>query len=125
MLRKIKFSTALRKRIEESRSDYGALSSALANPGIPHGSDISCPQERLVDKVLAKQEEFAKALDELFALEDMLSEAINTLTADEQYIIIEAYMSGKPDWKIGAEMGYSDRAIRYKRKTAIEKISKV
>lgn len=50
---------------------------------------------------------------------------IGRLDASLRTVIIEGYINGKPYWKIGKEMGYSERSVQAKANAALEKLSKM
>lgn len=115
-----------RKRLDELRADYGTIASALSNIGMPHA--VSSPgtskTEKVVDRVLKMQELYETALDEFLKAEEKLYDEFYSLTEEEQYIILESYMSGKPAWKIGRDLGYCRETIERKKSTAIKKLVK-
>ena len=117
----------LRKRIEELRADYTTVSSSLSNIGMPHSetSQSYGKTDKLVDKVLVMEKRFEVALSEFLELETKLYDNFYDLTEEEQYIVLESYMSGKPAWKIGNELGYSEITIKRKRGKILKKICKV
>ena len=49
--------------------------------------------------------------------------AIGQLETVDRTIIIEGYINGKPYWKIGKEMGYSEDGIKKRARRALEKLS--
>ena len=51
--------------------------------------------------------------------------AIGRLDALERMVIIEGYINGKPYWKIGKEMGYSERSIQNKVNSALDKLGRM
>lgn len=57
-------------------------------------------------------------------LEDKYMAAIGSLEALERMVIIEGYINGKPYWKIGKEMGYSERSIQVRVNAALEKLAR-
>lgn len=117
----------LRKRIEELRADYTTVSSSLSNIGMPHSetSQSYGKTDKLVDKVLVMEKRFEVALSEFLDLETKLYDNFYDLNEEEQYIILESYMSGKPAWKLGNELGYSEITIKRKRGKILKKICKV
>lgn len=116
----------LRKRIEELRADYTTVSSSLSNIGMPHSvtSQSYGKTDKLVDKVLEMEKRLETALSEFLDLETKLYDNFYDLNEEEQYIILESYMSGKPAWKLGNELGYSERTIKNRRRSAMKKICK-
>ena len=75
-------------------------------------------------KVLKEESKYIKALEDYFAIEDSIANALDTLTEEEREIIVEYYMQGYPERKIARIMNYSERSIRYIKAKAITKISK-
>ena len=114
----------LRNRLAEIRSDYSALSSALSNVGMPHGGSGEPKIERLTDKLLEIEKRYITAIDTFMTAEDRLADAfqIADLTAEEKEVLIDAYVNGKPAWKIANDMGWSDRTVKRRKHKAIEKL---
>ena len=113
----------LRARIEEVRQDYSAIASGLSGIGSKN-ADCMTKAEMLVDKVLEVQKRYETALNEFLELESRLYDNFYDLNEEERYVVLESYMSGKPAWKIGNELGYSERTIKRRRVNAIKKICK-
>lgn len=57
------------------------------------------------------------------ALEATYMEAIGKLEGFDKTIIIDGYINGKPYWKIGRDIGYTEAGIRKRVEKAIEKIA--
>ena len=53
-------------------------------------------------------------IDEASQLEEKYINAINTLSPIDKTIITESFLNGKPYWKIGLSLGYSEEGIRKK-----------
>ncbi len=66
------------------------------------------------------EESIAKANE----LEARYMSAIGKLEPLERTVIIEGYINGKPYWKIGKEMGYSERSIQARVNAALEKLAR-
>lgn len=116
----------LRNRLAEIRSDYSALSSALANIGIPHGGTSEPKIERLTDKLLEVEKRYITAIETFMTAEDRLADAfkIADLTAEEKDVLIDAYVNGKPAWKTAQEMGWSERTVERRKTNARRKLFK-
>lgn len=56
-------------------------------------------------------------------LENKYVEAINSLGGLDKTIITDAYINGKAYWKIGNEIGYSERGIQKRVSIALKKIA--
>ena len=65
------------------------------------------------------EESIAKVID----IESRYMGAIGQLETVDRTIIIEGYINGKPYWKIGKEMGYSEDGIKKRARRALEKLS--
>lgn len=57
------------------------------------------------------------------ALEATYMEAIDKLEGFDKTIIIDGYINGKPYWKIGRDIGYTEVGIRKRVEKAIEKLA--
>lgn len=58
-------------------------------------------------------------------LEGRYMAAIGRLDRLDRTIILEGYISGKPYWKIGKEIGYSERGVQERTRVIVEKLSKM
>lgn len=111
----------LMKKLE---SDAGAIGSALA-PKVPTGNNVDSKVERLAIKIAETMEQYRKALEEYYAIEDKLTEVIEKeLTGEERDIIVSHYILGVPFRKLAADMNYSERMLFYKLENAKRKIAK-
>ena len=57
-------------------------------------------------------------------LSERYIEVINKLEELDRAIIIDAFINGKPYWKIGKEIGYSERSVQYRVDEAIKAIAR-
>lgn len=64
-------------------------------------------------------------IKEATTLESLYMEAISKLEPIDRIIIIDGYINGKAYWKIGKEIGYSERGIQKRASIIFEKISKM
>lgn len=51
--------------------------------------------------------------------------AINSLEPIDKTIILDGYINGKPYWKIGRDIGYSERGIQERALKLLEKLAKM
>lgn len=58
-------------------------------------------------------------------LETLYMDAINKLEPLDRAIILEGYINGKAYWKIGRDIGYTERGVQNRINTIIEKLSKM
>lgn len=118
----------LRNRLAELRMDMTAISSALGNIGMPSGGGTNSPKiERITDKLLEVEKRYLTAIETFMTAEDRLHEAfaVADLTQEERNVIIDAYIYGKPAWKIANEMGWSDRTVERRKTNARKKLFKI
>lgn len=76
--------------------------------------------ERLM-REMRFDEDIAKAT----ALEEKYMQIINRLESIEKTIILDGYINGKPYWKIGQGIGYSEEGVKKRVKKIIVKIVKL
>lgn len=114
---------AIQERIDLFRKDYGSIQSMLGGD-VVSGGVFTSKVETLALRVLAEQDKYMKALERYFEIEDKLKDAIDELTGEEQEIIIESYMQGYPDWKIGQNVGYCREQVNRIKVKAIRKLSR-
>lgn len=111
----------LMKKLE---SDAGAIGSALA-PKVPTGNNVDSKVERLAIKIAETMEQYRKALEEYYAIEDKLTEVIEKeLTGEEHDIIVSHYILGVPFRKLAADMNYGERSLYRRLDSAKRKIAK-
>lgn len=58
-------------------------------------------------------------------LETLYMDAINKLEPLDRTIILEGYINGKAYWKIGRDIGYTERGVQNRINAIIEKLSKM
>ncbi len=114
-----------RHRIKNINEDFACINSALGGDGTPHAPSYSGnpKMENLINKLHKEEQEHLKALDELFAMEDKLSQAINTLSPEEQDVIIGMYMDRFSVNKLVRTLYMGQKTIYRRRNSAIKKIS--
>ena len=128
---KVKLDKILQKRrliktklqqIEEERTSFGIMGSGF---GISVDGGVRTPiQEKILLRIEKIQSEVNVIMEDLFALEDELSEAIPLLPETEQGIIIDRYMNGWSWDKIMKKYGYEHKHIFRLRNKALNTISK-
>ena len=117
----------LRQRLTELREDMSAIKSSMGGSGMPNGKGENNPKiERMLDKVLEVEKRYLDSIDEYMQAEDRLSDAFTLadLTEEERDVLIDSYLNFKPAWKTALDMGWSERTIKYRKKSAINKLSK-
>lgn len=111
--------------INECNKNKAALSlkSALNGSERVSGSKLNSVEERILLLIEKQQRRLEKLLDEIMHEEDILNEAIQSLTETEQDIIIGYYMRDKSHRRLAREMSYSEGHIKYLKRRALEKIA--
>ena len=120
---KKRLALRIKQEINTLRENYDILLSPLGNVAVTH-SIQSSSVERLVERVEDKRDEFETTLQEIYDLEDILAQAIKTLTPVQQNIITGYYMQDKTHDKLAEECNYCERSIKYIKRRAIEKLAR-
>lgn len=117
-------ANAIKARIADIESDAESINSALSNSGVSGGAMRSRVEE-LAIKIESEREKHIAALETYFALENKLSEALDTLDPLERDVIIGCYLDGKTNWKVGEDLFLGLRTVERKKSYAIKKLSKL
>ena len=75
-----------------------------------------------IEKVLATLD-IEKYINKATAIEAKYMEAINKLEPFDKTIILDGYINGKAYWKIGRDIGYTERGVQKRVSIAIELIA--
>ena len=75
-----------------------------------------------IEKVLATLD-IEKYISKATAIEAKYMEAINKLEPFDKTIILDGYINGKAYWKIGMDIGYTERGVQKRVSIAIELIA--
>lgn len=75
-----------------------------------------------IEKVLATLD-IEKYISKATAIEAKYMEAINKLESFDKTIILDGYINGKAYWKIGRDIGYTERGVQKRVSIAIELIA--
>ena len=67
--------------------------------------------------------ELNKIVYEASVLEQSYIQFIKNLDLIQQTVVMSAFFQGKPYWKIGKEIGYSERSVRYIIESALKQIA--
>lgn len=76
-----------------------------------------------LEKLVASMDT-ARYISEATRIEEKYMAAINALEPVDRTIILEGYINGVPYWKIGRDIGYSERGIQKRAAAAIEWIAR-
>ena len=115
-------ANAIKSRIADLEGDYASIQSSLSGDGF-HSGITQSRVEQLAIRVQEEREEHIRALETYFALEDKLSNALDTLEPIERDIIIGCYMDGKCNWQVAQDVGYEKRNVQYIKVRAIKKLA--
>lgn len=118
-----RYAIQVQRDIQSIRENIDALQSPLGKD-TAGGGQAGSVVERIVVRLVAKQEDLARALENVMDTEDKLEAAIKTLTAREREIIVGYYMRDRTHYQLAREIGYTDRNIIYIKNKAIGKLSK-
>ena len=77
-------------------------------------------EERLVSELNAEY-----AFERAQELEKRYIGAISTLSPTDKAIMVSAFFSGEPYWKIGTELGFSEEGIRKRINKIVSAIAKI
>ena len=106
-------ATLRTKELHERRLE--ALSKVQSTP------EVLSEKTRL--KRLISSASIERESSEASALELKYMTAINSLEPIDKAILLDGYINGKPYWKIGREIGFSERGVQDRAARAIEKLS--
>ena len=118
-----RYAIQIQRDIRAIKENIDSLQSPLGKD-TAGGGQAGSVVERIVVRLVAKQEDLAKALENVMDTEDKLEAAIKTLTAREREIIIGYYMRDRTHYQLARECGYEERQIRRVKNQSIGKISK-
>ena len=118
-----RYAIQVQRDIQSIRENIDALQSPLGKDPAG-GGQAGSVVERIVVRLVAKQEDLARALEAVMDTEDKLEAAIKTLTAREREIIVGYYMRDRTHYQLARECGYEERQVYRIKKQAIWKISK-
>lgn len=115
------------EKLNRCEADRGNLTSPFGRTNTPiqgSGESVSSVVERSAERVMKAQEDYERAFTKYMELEDKLNAVVATLTIEEQDVIIECYMHGLPAWKVANKLYLSERTVKSRKHTAIDKISR-
>ena len=112
--------------INECRQNIDALTlhSALSGATRVQGGASDSVVERIVEKIEERTHKLEVLLERIFAEEDELNAALETLTETERDVIIGYYLRDKSHKRLAREMSYSERSVNYIKERAIGKIAR-
>lgn len=116
-LRKLSHAIAAELKAKESHERRLTYLRSISEPS----EDVLIDIMRIEDAIKAlRVDEHIRAAAEL---EGRYMDAISSLDPLDRAIIIDGYVNGKAYWKIGRDIGYTERGIQKRVTIAIEKIA--
>ncbi len=120
-LRELKKYTHAIKQLEIAQKTHLARIKLLE---AMQGSARAC---ELIEKerALLSSDKPLYLIESAIELEGKYRDAINALPLVDRGIIVDAFINGKPYWKIGTEIGYSEEGVRKRVSKIISKIAQL
>ena len=96
---------------------------------LAHLKSISDPTEDILKSIteaesFIEKSDIAEKIHKTTEISERYIDAINKLDHLDRTIIFDAFINGKPYWKIGKEIGYTERGVQYRVEEAIKAIAK-
>lgn len=114
---------SLQRQIEEAREQVDCLSGISYEKVNVKGGEKTPAAERFAEHIEKLEARYSCVMEDIFAIEDTISEHLPDLTEIEQAIIIDRYISCKSWRKIQQEHHYVDRQLYRIIKGAIQKLA--
>lgn len=90
------------------------------------GMNMTVERDRLIQELRKNEETLGieDAIREATELESRYMEALSRLDGQDRAILLDGYLCGKPYWKIGMELGYSEDGVKKRVRRALERLEK-
>lgn len=121
---KKKLAKSLQMQIQNKREEIDCISAMSYDKQAVKGGQAVPAAERFVEYIERLEKRYEAVIEEVFQIEDFISENLVSLSPIEQTIIIERYMTGKSWRKIQAELHYEERQPYNIEKRALQKLAK-
>jgi len=118
-LRKITHGIEVSMRVKEMHEKRLVYLRALS----PSTADAEEEAEKICKNLSVLRIE--DSIKEATALESLYMDAISKLDPLDRTIILDGYINGKPYWKIGRDIGYTERGVQKRIGAIIEKLAKM
>ena len=118
-LRKITHGIEVSMRVKETHEKRLAYLNALS----PSTNEAKAEAEKIRQNLSALRIE--DSIKEATALETLYMGAISRLDPLDRTIILDGYINGKAYWKIGRDIGYTERGVQNRIGAIIERLSKM
>ena len=116
------------RRLEHSIDVYMAVKERYEKR-LAHLRAIDEPTEEILKSIkdaqsFIEKSDIAEKMHKTTEISERYIDAINKLDHLDRTIIFDAFINGKPYWKIGKEIGYTERGVQYRVEEAIKAIAK-
>ena len=96
---------------------------------LAHLRAIDGPSEEILQSIreaesFIEKSDIAEKIRRATEISERYVDAINKLDHLDRTIIFDAFINGKPYWKIGKEIGYTERSVQYRVDEAIKAIAR-
>lgn len=115
---------SIQRQIANARADMSGLGAVSYDNAKVDGGNKSSVQERFTALISRLEERYEKIMEEAFAIEDAIAEAVYCLTEVEQAIIIDRYVNGWSWRKIERAHNYAEAQTYRIHNEALEKLAK-
>ena len=123
LLGKKRLARSLQRQIQRKREEIDCLHAVSFEGTHVQGGEKEPAAEKFVEYIERLEKRYEAVIEEVFAVEDLITENLAYLSETEQTIIIERYMSGKSWRKIQAELHYEERQPYRIAGSALKKLS--
>ena len=113
----------LQRQIANARADMSGVSAVSYENAKVLGGNRTSVQERFLALITRLENRYNKVMEEAFAIEDTIAEAVYCLTEIEQAMIIDRYVNGWSWRKIEREHHYCERQVFNIHNDALEKMA--
>lgn len=119
-----KLAKSIQIQIARKREEIDCLKAvSYDKPSVKGGQPVPAA-ERFVEYIERLEKRYEAVITEVFKIEDFIAENIQSLSDDEQTIMLERYLGNKKWKQVKKEFYYSERRIYDFHKSAINKLLK-
>lgn len=113
----------LQRQIANARADMSGVSAVSYENAKVLGGNKTSVEERFIALITRLENRYNKVMEEAFAIEDTIAEAVYCLNEIEQAMIIDRYVNGWSWRKIEREHHYCERQVFNIHNEALEKMA--
>lgn len=115
---------SIQRQIANARADMSGISAVSYESAKVDGGIKTSVQERFTALIDKLEKRYNKVMEEAFAIEDAIAEAVYCLSEIEQAMIIDRYVNGWSWRKIEREHHYCERQVFNIHNDALEKMAR-